>query len=256
MQLIINIITFLIVFIIYLQVINHTTIQNFENIYESDFINNNNLQSTCSLYKPFIFDYHYNSSNNIINRIINNKLFKINIYNENKKVRTIPFKKSHKLFSNDENKYYTFKNKTNIMNSDLNSLFMSFNKDLKPHFNFQTNYDLIAGNKNSITPIINHNFYSAFFYILKGNAKFKLINYDIQNKYNYDLKYIWDKKNNNSIINATLNSNKILFLPPNHFTSIKLLTSDTIIIVFYYNTLISTSCNIFNKVINDFILNN
>jgi hypothetical protein len=258
MQLIINILIFLIIFIIYLQIINHTTIQKFENIYESDFLNNNNLQSTCSLYKPFIFDYNFNSPNNIISRITNNKLFKINIYqsNDSKKIKTIPYKKSCKLFYTGENKYYTFKNNTNIVNSDLNSLFIAFNKDLKPHFNCQTNYDLITGNKYSITPIINHNFYSAFFYVLKGNAKFKLINYDIQNKYNYDLKDIWNKKNNCSVVNATLNSNKILFLPPKHFTSIKFLTSDTIVLVFYYNTIISASCNIFNKVLNDSILNN
>lgn len=242
MHFIIHFIIFISIFIIYCHCLNQTTIKFFNNVYQINFINNENLQNTCSLFKPFVFEYNDYNISECVNFLQNNNFFKYNVFNmSDKKITTLSYKKFNKFIENNNNNFYSYNNFFNISLLDNYSI-KNITNDFVPPFSTFTKFDLIMGSSNSYTPLLSHKNYSCFFILLSGKAKSIVINNTIQNKYNFDKDSIWEKKSSNNI-KIKLIKNTVLYMPPYHYNSFNFLTNNTIILAIYFDTITSTGIN-------------
>ena len=247
----IHLLIFFIILCIYLNIINHITIQNIHYISETDFNDNDTINQLCSLNKPFIFE-KYLTSNLDYDFFLKDKFLNLKLHNNNK-TYNISCKKALTLIknSNIENPYLTYNNFINIKNSNIMSNFniKSINNVLKPIFNTHSKFDIISGTKKSFSPFLTHNNNSCFFLIISGSIEIAITNYNNYNKLNnLTPNDIWSNKKKRDFVYCKIHKNKTIFLPPYSYNSIKFLTNDVIILALYYDSFSSTILNIYNKI--------
>jgi len=243
-----TIIIFLTVFLLYLHIIYAISIQTFESIGEIDFENNSNLQDICSINKPFVFKYDYYDKNAInINQLMMSKYLKINVFsNDNNKSTIINFNKAIHLFNKDNTTYYTNLNNDLINNNTIIKQLSNLNKDIQPPMYTNIIYDIISGSINSYTPTTFHNHNRCFLIILQGKIQINTVSL----KYKQDFSDIWIKDRKIPIIESNVNPGYIFYLPSNVLYSIKFLEKNTLVWSISYDSIITSSINIYNTISN------
>tara|TARA_B100000927_G_scaffold236248_1_gene196886 strand:- start:179 stop:943 length:765 start_codon:yes stop_codon:yes gene_type:complete len=243
-----TIIIFITVLLLYLHIIYATSIQTFESIGEIDFHNNSQLQEICSINKPFVFKYNYYDSQNInINKLMMSKYLKVNVFsNNNNKSTIINFNKAIPLFNKDNTTYYTYLNNDLICNNTIINNLSNLDKDIKPPMYTNVIYDIILGSINSYTPTTYHNNNRCFLFILQGKIQINTVSL----KYKNDFSDIWKKERKIPIIESNVNQGYIFYLPSNVLYSIKLLEKNTLVWSISYDSIITSSINIFNTISN------
>lgn len=266
-----NFIILLCTFILYLHIIKHISYPIFDSISEIDFISNSNIQETCTINKPFIFQYIsfdpllFNNIN--IDTLIQNKFLNINIHNvNNNNVVVKNFNKSLFLFKKHKTKYFTINNTTFLINNNILNNFTDFHNSVKPSFLFNTTYDIISGSIFSYTPLNFHTFYNSFFIVVQGKISVKTVSLNFADELDFKfndetLTYsspinIWNFKNkkNIPIIDFSVFPGYVLFIPPYSLYSIKFLEQDTLIWSISYDTILTQSISSFNNSYN--LINN
>lgn len=243
-----TIIIFLTVFLLYLHIIYAISIQTFDSIGEIDFENNSNLQDICSINKPFVFKYdHYDKNNININQLMMSKYLKINVFsNDNNKSTVINFNKAIHLFNKDNTTYYTNLNNDLINNNTIIKQLSNLTQDIKPPMYTNIIYDIISGSINSYTPTTYHNHNRCFLIILQGKIQINTVSL----KYKQDFSDIWIKDRKIPIIESNVNPGYIFYLPSNVLYSIKFLEKNTLVWSISYDSIITSSINIYNTISN------
>ena len=243
-----TIIIFLTVLLLYLHIIYAISINTFDSIAEIDFENNSQLQEICSINKPFVFKYNYYNTETInINKLMMSKYLKVNVFsNSNNKSTIINFNKAVHLFNKDNTTYYTYLNNDLINNNTIIKNLSDINQDIKPPMYTNIIYDIISGSINSYTPTTYHNHNRCFLIILQGKIQINTVSL----KYKNDLSDIWKKDRKIPIIESNVNPGYIFYIPSNVLYSIKLLEKNTLIWSISYDSIITSSINIYNTISN------
>jgi len=251
MKYFITLLIFIIIFIIYLNLMRTLDIANFNNISKIDFeyVSYDDFQKLCDNKKPFVFNDYSNFN---IDKILNNKYFNIKIFksqfNNSNKFKYLNINKSISLFENYKNKYISYDNNNGIIKSDIQHLFG--HQHFKPYYCTNINYDCILGSINSITPFTYHSNYSQFLYIIKGSANIKMTTFDYYQDLNKRDLWIENKNNIPTIdfsISDSINESNVLFVPPFTPYSIQLNEENTFIISCKYSSLMTSIVYLFNK---------
>lgn len=246
-----TIIIFITIFLLYLHIIYAISIQTFESIGEIDFENNSQLQEMCSINKPFVFEYNIycpqiNLSKLInINQLMTSKYLKINVFsNDNNKSTVINFNKAIHLFNKDNTNYYTHNNNDLINNNTIIKHLSQLNQDIKPPMYTNIAYDIISGSINSYIPTTYHNNNRRFLILLQGKIQINTVSL----KYKDDFSDIWKKDRKIPIIETNINPGYIFYLPSNVLYSIKFLEKNTLVWSISYDSIITSSINIYNTI--------
>jgi|TARA_B100001287_G_C22662852_1_gene521273 hypothetical protein len=254
-------------FIIYLHIIKHITFPCFENIYEVDYINNSNIQESCNINKPFLFEYQsfdpalFNNIN--IDSLMKNKFLNVNIHNTNNNKTVVKnFNKAINLFKKYKTKYFTINNNTLLLNHNIISNFSNFHNNLKPNFIINTNYDIISGSLFSTTPLYSHSYNTSFIVVVQGKISVKTVSYNYADEFDFKLNQdnltysspvdIWNFKNkkNLPIIDFEVFPGYVLFLPSHAIYSIKFTDENTLLWNISYDSPLTYAINSFNDTYN------
>tara|TARA_B100000902_G_scaffold400050_1_gene475207 strand:- start:1266 stop:2141 length:876 start_codon:yes stop_codon:yes gene_type:complete len=265
MQIIINIIIFLLTLFIYIHINFHLKTNNDLEILEVEEINKEKLEEICDYKKPLLFNYQIDDlHNNLDLKIIENNYgnFDINIRKiseyDKKETTFLPIKynECNKLFSKDISKNYISENNqdfleetTLIRHITSNDLF------LRPYMCCEYNHDIIFGSVNSYTPIKYELNYRNYLYVIDGEIELMLT---IPNNEKY-LDIIKDyeifefrsavnpfkDKNNPKLekikfLNIILKKGDIIFIPFKWLYTYKINKKDTIVCLSKYKVLMNT----------------
>ena len=220
---ILNFLLFIIVFVIYIHIINQLKTSEDLEVYEMDYTNNVYLQEVCNIKQPVLFD-----SSEIMSDFfekINSDTFKNND-NYDVKVKDIrdyykddsvdyivlPISSATNLMKTDtQSNYFTENNEEFIENADLYHIFHSNDTYLKPSLSMITKYDIMTASTKTVTPLRYHTDFRKFISVHSGKIKIKMTPWK-SHKYllpyrdfdNYDFRScinIWnpDKKYKNNV---------------------------------------------------------
>jgi hypothetical protein len=173
------------------------------------------------------------------------KYLKVNVFsNHNNKSTIINFNKSVNLFNKDNAQYYTIYNNDLINNNLIIKNLQDLNQNIKPPMYTNITYDIISGSINSYTPTTYHNHNRCFLLILQGKIQINTVSL----KYKNDIPNIWKHNRKIPIIESNVNPGYIFYLPPNVLYSIKFLQKNTLVWSISYDSIITSSINIYNTI--------
>ena len=177
MEILINLIIFIIVFFLYLHISFQLKINNDLEVLEIEEPTKGQLEEICDLRQPVLFNFKNKISEEIkLDNIFDNySAFDIKIRNtsdsESQAEQYLPLslKESKLLFEKDtEKKYISEKNQEFLEETSLIKNFQNNDLFLRPEFVSTCNYDLFLGNKDSDTPFRYDIYYRN--YIMKKGA--------------------------------------------------------------------------------------
>lgn len=246
---ILSILIFIIIFFLYLHLIDQYKNSNDLELYEMDYTNLNELNETCNIKQPIVF--HYQNVNPqffelLTNDILENKKDNLLITDQKLEQFILECSSALILLHNDKkNSYYTENNDHFIYESDLQNIYETNDDFLKPPFTVKTKYDIHFATKNATTPLKYHNYHRHFLSVHSGRIRVKLIppkfkkhllekkdydNYlfhspidlwDIQKKYAHILDKI-------KFLEFDIYPGSVLYIPPNWWYTIQFLYEDDV----------------------------
>jgi hypothetical protein len=278
MNFLISIIIFVIVFFFYIHLVNQFKKSEDLEIYEMDYINNNQLQEICELKQPILFDLK--EFNPEIIELINDKTIETKKITHELKVKDIndywnetdtnnsiehvvlPFHGSTKLISTDmKSQYFTENNNEFIEESEYHNDFKNMDTYFKPSFTVHTKYDICMGSKKVVMPLRYHTNYRQFYIVNCGKMHIKMTpwkstkylhpildyeNYEFRspiNVWNPQPKYATEM-DKLKFLEFDVPSGYIIYIPPYWWYSIKYSNEDnTLLCGFTYCSLMNTVAN-------------
>ena len=265
MQIIINIIIFLITLFIYIHINFHLKVSNDLEIYDITEITKDKLEEVCDMKQPLIFKYYNENLYNelkLVNILNNYKTFDINIRNineyNNKDINILPLKleRGNKLFNNDlSGTYISEFNNDFIEETTLIRNIKSSDIFLRPPLCSECSYDIIFGSKNSYTPLRYEISYRNYLYVLDGEIEIMMTvpnnhkylnliedydNFEFRSSYNpfntIDSKHLEKVK----FLTLTLKKGDIIYIPFKWLYTIKIKNNDTIVCKNNYKVVMNT----------------
>ena len=261
MNFLITIVLFLIVLFFYIHLTEQYKKSEDMEIYEMDYTNNKQLQETCNLKQPIVFEWmhfipeFFKEINDGINGFLETSSQK-NICvkdlfdhykHPDESVNGVPLSYSagHSLMSSDANKhFYTENNAFFVEETMLFSEMEKVDAFLKPPFSFFKKYDFMFGSQDAHTPLRFHKNQRKFLIVVKGKIRVKMTPYGstpflemIKDYENYEFKSpvnVFSPPQNKHQENALKNvrflefdvfCGNVLFVPPYWWYSIKYETS-------------------------------
>ena len=231
-----NICFFVAIIFIYLHIINETKKSTQMEIYETEYVSNDNLQKICELKQPFIFDSPATLEDAIH---INSADGELKTKDTTDSVHYVNLNGSafSKLINNDKkSKYFTEKNGDFIHeNPHICDTYKEINSYLQPHLVSNTKYDYLCGSNGSFTPLRYHTYSRKFLYVGKGKIRVKMTSwhYEKYMKTIHDYEHLehrspinaWDDDNDVSkkvrFIDFDVHEHHVLFIPPYWLYSVK-----------------------------------
>ena len=278
MNVLVNIIIFLIVLFLYIHITNQFKKSEDLEIYEMDYSTNIHLQEVCDIKQPMLFNYNSIYPEFFENITIENlleqgshdiKIKDINDYWVDDVVAVdyviLPFQSSQNLMKTDAKaKYFSENNSDFIQDSGLIADFKENDEYLKPVFTMFSKYDILLGSKNNITPLRYHTNYRYFLAVNSGKITIKLTPWKsskylhpIKDFENYEFRSpinVWNpqKQYQNDMdklkfLEFTVQPGYIVYIPPFWWYSIKFSNqSDSLLTAFTYNSMMNCVSNIPN----------
>jgi hypothetical protein len=272
-------IIFLIIFIIYSQIVFQLKKGDDLEIYETDFTNNKELNDSANLKQPFLFSF-----SNYDNMLKDISLKQLNLdygsfdvfvkdnrdYYEDKPSNSIvlTLNAADNLMKTDPDaKYYSDGNQHFIDETGIQKYYGSFDKYLKPFFNVFSKYDVIFGSVGATTPLIYHTYERRYLYITSGRIQVKMTpwrstKYAVINKDYKEYEFssplnVWKPQasymsgfQKMKFLEFTVQPGNILFVPPFWHYSIQFLKDEKeenhLIHVFNYGSAMNVLSNAFN----------
>tara|TARA_Y100000389_G_scaffold92317_1_gene88994 strand:+ start:8992 stop:9903 length:912 start_codon:yes stop_codon:yes gene_type:complete len=261
MEILINLVIFVIVLFLYLHISFQLKINNDLEVLEIEEPTKGQLEEICDLRQPVLFNFNNKISDEIqLDNIFNNySAFDIKIRNKNKIEKDqelylpLSLKELKVVFENDkEKKYISEKNQEFLEETSLIKHFNNNDLFLRPEFVSTCNYDLLFGNKDSYTPFRYDIYYRNYLVVTQGKIIIRLTppknqkyldlekDYEIlEYKSKIDVWNVDDKNRSNydkiKFLDIELNKNQILYIPAYWFFSIKYLEK-SLICNFKYST--------------------
>lgn len=275
MEILINIILFLIVLFIYVHVISQFKRSEDMEIYEMDYKSNPHLHEVCNIKQPVTFrldDRHPSFFDKVSKTSIQTlgnqdvKLYDTNDYFDNDDPTqivnyvVIPFHNALKLVETDTGSHYLAETSQDFIEENLQHEYMSLDEYLKPPFVINTTYSLQVGSKDAVTPLKYHTHNHHFILVTSGSITVKMTPWkshkylhEIKDYANYEFRspinvwkpqyeYLMDM-DKLKFLEFTLEEGHVLFCPPYWWHSIKYDTSDTVVANVSYTSLANALAN-------------
>jgi hypothetical protein len=254
MNILINLIIFIIVLFLYLHITFQLKINNDLEILEIENPTKEQLEDICDLRQPVLFEYN----NKIIEDINFKKIedgysafdIKIRKLNDNQEdtelYLPLTLKETIILFEKDSDKKYFSENNKEFL--EETSIIKNFNSDdlfLRPSFVSLCMYDLLIGYPNIYTPLRYDIYYRNYFLVTEGKIIIRLTppkNYKyldvfrdyeiIEFRSNIDIWNVQEKYKNDyekiKCLDIELTAGQIIYIPAYWFYSIKYIEKSTI----------------------------
>jgi serine/threonine protein kinase len=255
-------IIFIVIFFLYIHIINQYKSSEEADIYEYDYVENINLQETCNMLQPFVF-----KSKEILppppsleEAITENPSANLYIYDDPKKDPIqIPNKTALELMAKSlSKKYYTEHNQEFIQEmSDFKESMLESDPFLRPSCTIQSVYDVMVGTLGANTPMKYHVNTRKFMMICgdggkvavkmtpwKKNRKHlhEVMNYE-RGEYRSAID-VWNSLEHNKrdlkkieFVEFEVDTGNILFIPPYWGYSIQYQSSNTYVLEYTYSTI-------------------
>lgn len=250
-------IIFVIVLFSYIHIYNEYKTSEDLEIYEMDYRNNENLQETCNIKQPVIFER--TKKIELPDLLKYKQILTVKDVSDYDKSGTdyngvqLPCNSLIQLIKSDKNsRYFSENNQTFIEESGLYKQVNQLDSELKPKYAIHTKNDILMGSQNTCTPFRYHTNTRKYIYIAKGgNIRIKMASWKYT-KYLHEIKdyenlefrspvNIWDTQSKYSddidkieFIEFDLNFGNVIYIPPYWWYSIKYLEEDTIIFEYNY----------------------
>ena len=255
MNLIVNIIIFLIVLFFYLHIVFHLKTSDDLEIFEINEPSKNELEEICDLRQPLIFPYNNPGISEAINRhniLDNYGAFDIRVRNVKENdddtdiYSTLVFNKALHLLAKDTDQKYISENNLDFIEETTLYKNISYNDAfLRPSMVASCNYDLLMGSQGACTPFQYKLSFRNYLLVTEGSVKIRLappksirylnvendyenfefrsrINpWEVQTKYKGD----FDKV---KCLDIEVNAGQIVYIPAYWFYSIKFSVDATI----------------------------
>jgi hypothetical protein len=252
-------------------------------IYEMDYISNENLQEVCDMKQPFLFEYRSIcpeffqeiQPDLLLSRFSSYdlKIKESDDYkngdggNESIVPILLPLGSSHSLMKSDtHSKYITENNEDFIEETGMTESFEMNGEYMKPSMTAQTKYDVCFGSNESTTPLRYHTGYRHFIPVFSGKIAVKMTPFKSQ-KYLYPI-YDYENLEIRSPVDCwtplpkyknemekvkflefSVPNGSVLYIPPYWWYSIKYEDSlESLIGSITYNSVINIIVNIPNYV--------
>ena len=268
MDTLITILIFVLVFFIYIHVIQHYKTSEDLEIYEMDYKDNKQLQEVCDVKQPVLFEFHTSAMENITKELLVEKYESYDIkikdirdyYNDSADAGSyviLSLQSSQNLIKTDPGShYFTENNEEFVEESGLYNSCKSFEDYLKPSFICQTKYDMQFGSKNTNTPMRYHINYRQFVSVHSGKIQVKMTPWKskkylkpIDDYENYEFRSpinVWNPQPEHlhemdklKFLEFDVNAGHVLYIPPSWWYSIKYVEDDTLLFGLTYNSIMN-----------------
>ena len=271
-----HIILFILILFIYLHMVYQYKKSEDMEIYEMDYISNSQLADVCCIKQPVLF--RYNNINPEFYKSINHEHLDIldPYYVKVKDIRdyykddidsvdytNITFRSASGLMDTDSNSSYFTENNFNIIDeAGLLNVFKDNDMYFKPPLTAVTKYDILAGSKNTYTPLRYHTNERYMLSVMSGKISIKMTpwkscKYLYPNK-DYDMHEFWSPVNiwkpqhkylnemdKMKCLEFDVNAGYVICIPPYWWYSIKYDNNpETFITAFTYNSVMNCVANI------------
>jgi hypothetical protein len=232
---------------------NYTTSNDLE-VYDIDKGSKDKLEEICNLKQPFLFNFDENliTNTNLYGVTKHNDAFEINIrvnekekeetdasYNSNEVLVPLILEKAKELFNKEDNiTYFTEDNADFLTESGLIKYIKYNDSYLRPYMVSNCLYDILSGSMNGYTPlrydINNRNYYlvtNGYIEITLIPPKYSKYLYQQPDYELFEFKSpinVWDiqpnykqEYNKSKSIRFTINTGKMLYIPPYWWYSIR-----------------------------------
>ena len=250
-----NILIFIIILFLYMHIIDQYKKSEDLEIYEMDYVSNNDLQSICNIKQPVLFEL----TNEITLENIEEKSqydVKVRDTKDNSDYILLKFDSFKTLIDTDsESHFITENNHEFIEESGLYNSFSSLNDSLKPVFSVNTQYDILMGSKNSHTPLRYHTNDRLFYLVVSGKIRVKMTPWK-SSKYlnpimdydNYEFRsdvnpFDSDETGKIKFLEFDVLANYALYIPPYWWYTIQYIESDTLVLGAKYISMMNLIAN-------------
>lgn len=250
-----NILIFIIILFLYMHIIDQYKKSEDLEIYEMDYVSNNDLQSICNIKQPVLFEL----TNEITLENIEEKSqydVKVRDTKDNSDYILLKFDSFKTLIDTDsESHFITENNHEFIEESGLYNSFSSLNDSLKPVFSVNTQYDILMGSKNSYTPLRYHTNDRLFYLVVSGKIRVKMTPWK-SSKYlnpimdydNYEFRsdvnpFDSDETGKIKFLEFDVLANYALYIPPYWWYTIQYIESDTLVLGAKYISMMNLIAN-------------
>ena len=266
---------FVIIFFLYLHIMDqYKTSQDLE-IYEMDYTNPVYLQEVCNIRQPVLFEFRRKICPRIFNAvrmdILCDKDIKsplvcvkdVDDYWKMETVECVPLSfNTFRTLANTDSKshYYTDNNGLWVDETFVRNEAEKLDEFLKPDLSVYRRYDLLMGSEGCPTPLQYHNRYRRYMVVLSGKIRVKMApwkshkclhvvkdydNYEFRSKinvwtpqpsYNAEMEQI-------KFIEFDVHEGYVLYIPPYWWYSIQFVTSDALLLSISYDSAMSILAN-------------
>jgi hypothetical protein len=269
------IIIFILMLIIYSQVMFQLKKGDDMEVYEIDYTNNDDLNKSANLKQPIIFQF-----SNFANTLQDYSLkflaaeygsFDVFIketedYHDDRPVNSavIELNAAESLVKTDaSNKYFSNQNQSFIYETGLDKYYKQLDKYLKPTFSVFSKYDVVFGSVGTTTPLTYHTYERRFIYVNGGKIQVKMTPWR-SNKYmvvnkdyaNYEFTSplnVWNPQDTYrngfqkmKFLDFNVHSGNMLYIPPFWYYSIKIESDDGLIYCADYGSPMNILSNVVN----------
>ena len=257
---------FLIVFFLYLHVMEHFKRSEDMEIYEMDFIDNKQAQQTFDIKQPVTFEFK-NVSEDFFHGSISKEKEDLEVKIKNKSdldsgdYVLLPYRSAIKLMETDsKSQYYSEHNEEFVIETAEREC-RKMDEHFKPNFTLQTKYDMMFGSRGAYTPIRYHTNYRQLMCVKSGKIHVKMTpwksrkylypendyeHYEFRSPvdvWNPQEKYLHDM-DKLKFLEFDIHAGSVLYIPPYWFYSIKYSNeSDNCVYCFTYNSIMNCVAN-------------
>ena len=248
-------VVFLVVIFLYIHIISEYKVSEDLEVYEMDYKTNSNLQETCDVRQPVIFELPTKINFPSLETFKQTLTIKdLKDYYDIDKISVdsveLPCSTYLQLIKNDASSYFSENNHTFIDESGLGKIFTELDVYLKPNNVLSTKHDILIASDGVCTPFRYHTDSRRFLYVANGLVKIKMTS----KKYSKYLNEIKDFENlefrsqtdvwNNStaldkiqFIEFDIQCGQVVYIPPFWWHSIKYSSPDTLLLECKYSSI-------------------
>jgi len=255
MDTLVNVVIFVIVLILYIHITAQFKKSEDLEIYEMDYVNNQQLNETCDLRQPVLFELNTIEPDLFYNVEIDDN---VNIKDRNDfetgDFITMPYSNADTLIKTDpKSRFYSEDNIDVVYNKIADEY-------LKPHLNLVTKHDIMFGSKGARTALKYHTGSRKFICVNTGKITVKMTPWksrkylhNISDYEHYEFRSpidVWDPQpkylndyEKVKFLEFDVDNGYVLYIPPYWFYSIKYFDEYTQLSEYNYNTAINCLAN-------------
>ena len=250
------IVVFLVVIFLYIHIISEYKVSEDLEVYEMDYKSNSNLQETCDVRQPVIFELPNKINFPLLNTFKQTVSIKdLKDYNDNDKESIdsveLPCSAFLQLMKSDtSSSYFSENNQTFIDESGLGKIFTELDIDLKPNNILSVKHDLLIASEGVCTPFRYHTDSRRFLYIASGLVKIKMTSKkyskylnEIKDYENLEFRSLIDVWNSSTMLDKIqfiefdIQCGQVVYIPSFWWYSIKYSAPDTILLECKYSSI-------------------